>query len=174
MEMTNRGKILITAVLMLFVIVLAYPVIITPLKKDIKLLDRKIGSKTKNLDELSTLKQEYKVISEKLKTMESRVTSSSSNVTLPSLLERVAGRTNLKSNMTGLRVHETVKTRNFQEDGVEISLKDITVDELIKFVYSLETLPYTVKVKGFAIKTTYGKEPKLMKLTLLVSLFTPN
>jgi hypothetical protein len=106
--------------------------------------------------------------------MERKIARSAKNVTLPSLLENVANQTNLKSKMTGLKSHESLKNKNFEENSVEITLKKITLDELIKFVYKLESLPHIIKVKGFKIKTTYGKEPKYINLTLLVSLFTPN
>ena len=174
MDLNDKRTMIIIAALMSLFLFLSFPIVINPVKKQIKLLDKKITVKRNDLDELTRLKEEYKEIQNAAKSMERKIAKSKKNVTLPSLLENLANKTNLKSKMTGLKSHETLKNKNFEENSVEITLKNISIDELIKFVYELESLKHIIKVKGFKIKTTYGKKPKYINLTLLVSLFTPN
>ncbi len=172
MNLNEREKIVILVAVMLTVVLLAFPMVINPVKKKLKRIDRQVQAGTTNLAELQRLKKEYNVIQGATKGMEAKIAKSAKNVTLPSLLERIANITDLKEKMTGLKTHETVRDKNFQENGVEITLKNVTLDELMNFVYKLESLPYMIKIKGFKIKTTYAKGPKYINLTLLVSLFT--
>jgi hypothetical protein len=174
MNLDDKGTLTAIAVVMFLVLFLTFPIMINPAKKQIRLLDKKIKRKESELVELTKLKREYRAVQDAARKMEKKIARSAKNVTLPSLLENIANVTKLKSKMTGLKSHETIKSKKFKEEGVEISLKNITIDELMFFVYKLESLPYMIKVKGFKIKTTYAKEPKYIKLTLLVSLFTPN
>jgi Tfp pilus assembly protein PilO len=159
---------------MVLILFLTFPVFISPAKKEIKRLDKKIAVKKKNLGELTTLKKEYNSIISETKVMEQKIKGTAKNVTLPSLLENVAKATDLTGKMTGLKIRDTIKSKNYNENGVEITLKNISLDQLIDFVYKLESLPYIIKVKGFKMKTAYGKAPKHINLTILVSLFTPN
>jgi len=170
----NREKIAVTLLAGIIVLLLAYTFIAGSAKADINNIDRKIRVKGKNLDELIKLKGEYNEIQASKKRMERQIRKTAKNITLPSLLETLANATKLKEHMTGLKTNETIKSKTYIENSVEISLKGIALDELISFIYHLESQPYMIKVKGFKIKTTYGKQPKLINLTLLVSLFTPN
>jgi len=174
MNLNDRKTVIAIGVVMFSLLILIIPLTITPAKKKINLLDKKIAAKKSALEEMSELKREYDDIIAVTKTMERKVSKLAKNVALPSLLENVAKQSNLKNKMTGLKTHETIKNKNFNEDGVEISLREVSIDELIGFIFNLESLPYMIKVKGFKIKTAYGNAPKLINLTLLVSLFTPN
>lgn len=170
----NQGRIVVTLFTGIVVLLLSYTLVVSPAKKDITLLERKIKAKESNLTELNSLKNEYKERQSETRRMERQIKKSAKNLTLPSLLENLAKATNLKEKMTGLKANETIKSKTYIENSVEISLKGIALDELMEFIYNLETLPYMIKVKGFKIKTTYGKAPKKINLTLRVSLFTPN
>lgn len=174
MTISNREKIIIILVAMSAVLLLSFPIFINPLKNDVALIDRKIEAKRSEINELTRLKKDYETLLRTTKSMENKIAKSAKNVTLPSLLEKVANATNLKANMTGLKANETIKNRNFEENEVEITLKNISLDQMMDFIFKLESELYIIKIKGFKIKTTYGKEPKLINLTLMVSLFTPN
>ncbi len=174
--MNNREKIFVTLGVGVTSLFLFFLLVINPLDKEIKLLDRKIAIKKDSLGKLDTLIQEYKVVNKTLKKMEARIKNTQPNVTLRSLLEETANRLNIRQKMTKIKTQAALvsRNRNYHEDKVKVYFDKLTLDELMRLVYNLETSRNIIKINGFELKTTYRKDPKYIMFRPVVSLFTAN
>jgi hypothetical protein len=81
-------------------------------------------------------------------------------------IENLTKRANLSSKMVSLKPQAGVQTETFKESIVEIKLDNITLYDIVNYIYQLEQDGLRIKKLNF--KPKYDN-PKLLNSTILVS-----
>jgi type II secretory pathway component PulM len=81
-------------------------------------------------------------------------------------IENIAKRANLSGKIVSLKPQPATKSEGFTESVVEVRLDNISLYDIVNFVYQVESA--TFRVRKLAFKPRYDN-PKLLSATLLVS-----
>jgi predicted RND superfamily exporter protein len=166
-ELLENRKLLIISVggiifVLLYLVVFIFPTLnrITVLKEE------EIPQKEQEVKEIKTLSEEY--LSRKAKVNENL---SIQNESIFSLVERIAKARGLSENISSIKpISSSAPVRhsaggkegNIQEVSVEVKMKDITLQKLVSYLYTLENSPYNLRIKEIQI------EPEKDRLSLEV------
>ena len=133
--------------------------IVFPILDNRKQLTKQLQAKKSAYEQMLTLKAEYDVIQKKSKTFITRFGTGNKNATLFSLLDKLAGDAGVKNNITSTKPSETdSKDGSYKISQVEIEFKAVTLEQLTKYLYMVETSrEMSASVKRMSI-SRQGKE----------------
>lgn len=131
-------------------------------------LKRGIQAKTKMLDNIISLKNRYDTIHQKTKLAKIRFSKRKKGFTLFSFLDRLSGKAGLKEHITYMKPSTTTRKNSpFKTSMVEMKLQAVTLNQLIPYLYMVETSDNMVKVKRLSISKT-GKQKDFINAVLQV------
>ena len=145
------------AVILLFVYVLS------PLWSDLSRKRELVPKKEKDLAEMRVLKGQYLEMQQRLQQAQA---AAAKRGPLLTEIENLTKRANLNSKMVSLKPQAGVQTDAFKESIVEIKLENITLYDVVNYVYLLEK--DTLRIRKLQFKPRYDN-PKLLNATILVS-----
>jgi type II secretory pathway component PulM len=145
------------------VIIMLYAFVVSPLTSD---LDRKrelIPKKERDLVEMRVLKDQY--LEMQLRLQQAQATAAKRGPLLTEI-ENLTKRAHLSSKMVSLKPQAGVQTETFKESIVEIKFDNVTLYDIVNYVYQLEL--DGLRIKKLIFKPRYDN-PKLLNSTILVS-----
>jgi len=145
-----------------------YLFVISPYLTAINALDRRISAKSKELAEILTMKGEYLRLKENTRGLEN-VMRSARGFSLLSFLENLAATNQLKTKIADMKPVTTPLSERFKETSVEMKLEDVTLKQLIDYLYQIEQAPQALQIKRIHI--TKKKDQTYLIVTLQVSTF---
>ncbi|MBI5446895.1 MAG: type II secretion system protein M [Deltaproteobacteria bacterium] len=107
-----------------------------PAHKHLALLDRKVQAKQTELREIQELAQKYANLQRANAATEQRL-QQSQNVSVLSYLENIAIRQKLRDKISQMRAKGGEATRYYQENAVQIKMEQITLQDLVGYLYEL-------------------------------------
>ena len=109
--------------------------IFLPLRR-IKVLNRVIPEKEKNLQEMVHLREEYLHLKNQLARFSNKLNSKATNFNLKEFLQE-----------SGRKIGINIARMNIQRNTFQIYLREVELEKLIKYLYKLETsnLPFILK-----------------------------
>ena len=143
--------------------IVLYVYVLSPFLGD---LDRKrdlIPKKERDLVEMKRLRDEYREIQKQLQAAQA---ASAGRGPLLTEMENITKRANLAGKIVSLKPQQGTKTEGFTESVVEVKLDNITLYDVVNYVYLLEKA--ALRVRKLSFKPRYDN-PKLLNATLLVS-----
>ncbi len=143
--------------------ILLYAFVLSPFLGDLSRKRSLIPRKEQDLAEVKKLSDEYRQIQGQLQQAQQ---AAAKRGPLLTEIETITKRTNLSGKIVSLKPQTGTKTQGFTESVVEVKLDNITLYDIVNYVYSLEKA--TLRVRKLAFKPRYDN-PKLMSATLLVS-----
>ncbi|MCK4904984.1 hypothetical protein KAS42_01895 [bacterium] len=161
---TGYGIIFILLYLLLFVF---------PTLNRISVLKKTIPIKAQEVNEMQILKQEYLAAK---KEYVPALSSTQENESIFSLVERIARVRGLADNISSIkpvtssmpvRTDLSAKTEDFREASVEIRMKNLSLQNLVSYLYTLESTPYNLNIKE--IQITSPKEKLSIEVTFIAS-----
>ena len=173
MRLAFREKVVLGLGALLGAVLLAYTLIITPYMEKMRVLDRRIGQKTIELEEISTLSQEYLELKERMEELKGNAQKRGKNFSLFSHLESLAGKTLIKGNIASMKPQSTPIGEHYKESSVEVKLESITTGQLVDYLFSIEDSETFVRVKRLHVKKRHDN-PKYLDATFLVSTYEPS
>ena len=163
MKLEERDKkVLITGVIAATVILL-YALVLAPLYADLSRKRDAIPRKERDLAEMRMLKDQYLEMQQRLQQLQ---IAASKRGPLLTDIENITKRTNLSSKIVSLKPQAGVQAEGFKESIVEIKLENISLYDVVNYVFLLEK--DTLRIRKLQFKPRYDN-PKLLNSTILVA-----
>jgi type II secretory pathway component PulM len=144
-------------------VILLYVYVVSPLTADLAHKRDQIPKKERDLVEMRQLKEEYLEMQQRLQQAQA---AAAKRGPLLTEIENISKRANLSSKVVSLKPQTGVQTEAFKESIVEIKLENITLYDIVNYVYLLEL--GSLRIKKLYFKPRYDN-PKLINSTILVS-----
>ena len=144
-------------------IIVLYAFVVSPLTSDLTRKRELIPQKERDLVEMRVLKDQYLEMNQRLQQAQA---AAAKRGPLLTEIENLTKRANLNSKMVSLKPQAGVQTESFKESIVEIRLDNITLYDIVNYVFLLEKDGLRIKKLNF--KPRYDN-PKLLNSTILVS-----
>ena len=120
---------------------------------------------------MAALRSEYDAITRKAHLSKSRFAKRQKGFTLFSFLDKLAGETGIKANITYMKPSTSAqKTSPIKLSKVEMKLQTITIKQLAAYMHRVETSESTVSIKRLSISKT-GKQEGFIDAVLQVETF---
>ena len=143
--------------------ILLYAFVLSPLYSDLSRKRDLIPKKERDLAEMRVLKDQYIEMQRRLQQVQA---AAAQRGPLLTEIENLTKRANLSSKIVSLKPQAGVQTESFKESIVEIRLENITLYDVINYVFLLEK--DTLKIRKLYFKPRFDN-PKLLNATILVS-----
>jgi len=144
-------------------VILLYALVLSPLTADLSRKRELIPKKEKDLVEIKALRTEYTEIQRQLQQAQAEAAKRGPVLTE---IENLTKRANLNSKIVSLKPQTGVQTAGFTESIVEVKLENITLYDIVNYIYMLEK--DTLRVRKLQFKPRFDN-PKLLNATILVS-----
>ncbi|MHB8845626.1 MAG: type II secretion system protein GspM [Nitrospirota bacterium] len=143
--------------------IVLYVFVLSPFLSDLSRKRELIPRKERDLVEIKQLRDEYVEIQKQLQAAQE---AASKRGPLLTEIENLTKRANLNTKIVSLKPQQGAQGDGFKESIVEVKLDNITLYDMVNYVYLLETA--TLRVRKLSFKPRYDN-PKLLNATLLVS-----
>jgi general secretion pathway protein M len=144
-------------------VIVLYAFVLSPFLSDLSRKRDLIPKRERELDEMKKLRDEYREIQKQLLAAQE---AASKRGPLLTEIENLTKRANLNTKIVSLKPQTGSQTAGFKESIVEIRLDNITLYDVVNYIYLLEKA--TLRVRKLSFKPRYDN-PKLLNATLLVS-----
>ncbi len=144
-------------------LILLYAFVLSPITSDLSRKRELIPKKEQDLAEMKALRTQYVEIQQRLKEAQA---AASQRGPLLTDIENFTKRANLSGKIVSLKPQAGVQTEGFKESVVEIKFENITLYDIVNYVYVLEK--NTLRIRKLQFKPRYDN-PKLLNATILVS-----
>lgn len=132
-------------------------------------MKRSIQANERILKEITELSTEYRIYKGNADYIKSALAQRDKDFTLFSFLEKQAGRAGIKTNITYMKPSTTTDTEPYKESSVEMKLEEITLKQLVDYLYFIESPRDLVQVKRISIKQSKRNQ---QYLTVLIHALT--
>ena len=157
-NLNKREKISVAAAAAAVVIFAVLQFLVFPLLDENSQLTRKLVSKQQELQEMRLLQTEYRQTAQKAEQAQQFIKQRRRGFTLFSFLETLAGRTNVKNNITYMRPTSTPRQDSpYRLSTVEMKLTDITISQLMAYLHGVETSRNMIFVKRLTVSKAEQK-----------------
>lgn len=143
--------------------ILLYAFVISPLTADLAHKRDLIPKRERDIVEMRKLKEEYLEMQKRLQEAQA---ASAKRGPLLTEIENLSKRANLSSKVVSLKPQTGVQTESFTESIVEIRLENITLYDVVNYVYLLEE--DSLRIKKLYFKPRFDN-PNLLNSTVLVA-----
>jgi len=134
-------------------------------------LGRMLQDKQKRLEEIGVLKSEYDTARKEAELLLKGLSEREGDFSLFSFLDQRAGQTGVKGYITYMKPSlSEQKDSQYKTSLVEMKLQAVTIDQLMSYLYEIETSKNMVRIKRIAISRT-GKQERFINAVLQVETF---
>jgi type II secretory pathway component PulM len=144
-------------------LILLYAYVLAPVTSDLSRKRELIPRKEKDLVEIKELKTQYLEIQQRLKEAQA---AAEKRGPLLTEIENITRRANLSGKIVSLKPQAGVQAEGFKESIVEVKLDNITLYDVVNYVFLLEK--EALRIRKLQFKPRYDN-PKLLNATILVS-----
>jgi hypothetical protein len=144
-------------------IILIFVFVVFPLTSELSRKRDLIPKKERDLVEMRVMKDQYLEIQQRLQQAQAAAVKRGPLLTE---IENLSKRSNLSSKIVSLKPQAGVQTQAFKESIVEIKFDNVTLYDIVNYVYQLEQDGLRIKKLNF--KPRYDN-PKLLNSTILVA-----
>lgn len=123
----------------------------------------------KALADIMKLSAECKSLQTDTVSIDRAIAARPADFTLFSFLERQAGEAGLKGNIKYMKPSLSAEGTPYKESSVEMRLEDVTLEQLVEYLYLVESPAFLVHVKRISIKQGVGGSEYLTALIHLVT-----
>lgn len=145
------------------VALLLYAFVLSPFLDDLARKRSLIPKKERDLVEMEKLRDEYHDIQKQLQQAQAAAAKRGPILTE---IENISKRSNMTGKIVSLKPQAGTQTQGFSESIVEVKMDNVTLYDVVNYIYLLERS--TLRVRKLAFKPRYDN-PKLLNATLLVS-----
>lgn len=170
MKLAKREKYFISIAVCAIAIFLMFQFLIFPFFEEKKRIHRGIRTKAEGLEEMTRLGAEYRVHKKGFQGIKQILARRKKGFTLFSFLEKAAGETELKGHIKYMKPSSSQGTGPYKESMVEMKLEGITLNQLVGYLYRIESPENIISIKRIAIKEN-KKEPGYLDAILQVLTF---
>ena len=144
-------------------VIVLYAFVLSPFLSDLSRKRDLIPKKERDLVEMKKLRDEYREVQKQLQAAQA---AAAGRGPLLTEMENITKRANLAGKIVSLKPQTGTQTEGFKESIVEVKLDNITLYDVVNYVYLLEKA--ALRVRKLSFKPRYDN-PKILNATLLVS-----
>ena len=145
---------------------------ILPTVDRIQQLNRLVANKERDLATFAELRKAYEHLHARLDDIQSKLDKQNETFSLVAYIEKMTISQNVNHTIVVLRPNNAAPFEGYQETAVELSLKKITLRQIISFLQALESSPYYIRVKQFSMKSRFS-DSSFLDVHLIVSSYAP-
>lgn len=145
---------------------------ILPTVDRIQQLNRLVSEKERNLGTFAELRKNYEHIHLRLDQIKSKIDKQDAAFSLVAYIEQMTISQQVNHTIVVLRPNNAEPFEGYQETAVELSLKKITLGQIISFLQALESSPYFIHVKQFSMKSRFS-DSSFLDVHFIVSSYAP-
>lgn len=166
--MNRREKAGVITVLAVLMTVAVIELGVTPLMDHHHRLERTLASRTRALADMRQLQQRYTALQAEVERHRSTLQRRPKGFTLFSFLDRIAGQTGVKDRIAYMKPStDEIKDTPYRVSRVELKIQGTVMEQLVPYLYQVETAPESVTLKRLSINQT-GKDEKTIDAVLQV------
>jgi general secretion pathway protein M len=170
MKLGGRAKLAITVGGVAVALLLFYRFGLSPTLERLRMLDRLIAIKERELHEMKTLRETYLAQNRVMAEVKQSLTQRDKDFAIFSFLEDLANKTGIKNNIKSMTPALSTPGELFRESSVEMRLEGIALQQLSRYLYDIERAPQLLRVRRMHIKPRPA-DPDLLDVTFQVSTF---
>jgi general secretion pathway protein M len=170
MKLGRREKLVIIAGGVAVVLLLFYRFGLSPAIERMRMLDRLVAIKERDLHQMKTLRETYLAQKRLMEEVNRSLAQRGQDFAIFSFLEDLANKTGIKNNIMYMKPAITTPGELFRESSVEMRLEGIALQQLTRYLYDIERAPQLLRVRRMHIKPRPAN-PDLLDVTFQVSTF---
>jgi general secretion pathway protein M len=170
MKLGGREKLAIIVGGVAVALLLFYRFGLSPTLERLRMLDRLIAIKERELHEMKTLRETYLAQNRVMAEVKQSLTQRDKDFAIFSFLEDLANKTGIKNNIKSMTPALSTPGELFRESSVEMRLEGIALQQLSRYLYDIERAPQLLRVRRMHIKPRPA-DPDLLDVTFQVSTF---
>ena len=152
LNLNRRERLFVIAAAVFVGLFILFQVLVAPVFEKRQELAESLASKRQMVEEMQTLRAEYLSIRQKADYSQKQYASRPAGFTLFSFLDRLAGTSGVKENITYMKPSTTVDdATGLKMSFVELKLQDITIEDLTSYLFHVETSENMVRVRQLSI-----------------------
>jgi general secretion pathway protein M len=171
LNLGTRERVFIIGAGVAVLLALLFTMVIDPMLAYSARLDRQIITAQRELQELHTLRQDY----QRQKSVLDRINAQlkrQKNFSIFSRLEELAKQTDTRNKILYIKPTVSSPSDAYEEESVEIKMEDVTLEQLIQYLFQIENSPQFMKIKRLYLKPHLDNR-QLLSVIFRVSTFTP-
>jgi hypothetical protein len=170
MNLGGREKLVMIVGGIAVALLLFYRFGLSPALERLRMLDRLVAMKERDLHEMKTLRETYLAQTRLMEEVNQSLAQRGQDFAIFSLLEDLANKTGIKSNIMYMKPALTTPGELFRESSVEMRLESIALQQLTRYLYDIERAPQLLRVRRMHIKPRPAN-PDQLDVTFQVSTF---
>lgn len=131
---------------------------------------RRVDSAEQQMIGMLRLSRDYADLDSRLRGVEERIRSQRGQQNIRTLLESLATESAVR--IASMEERQAGKSDEYIETKLEVSLKNVTLNQVVKYLHNIETSPQQLSVKSLRIKGRQDQS-QLLDVTFSVSSFEP-
>jgi general secretion pathway protein M len=152
MKLAKREKYIVSLGVCALAIFLLFQLLIFPFFETRERAKRGVGAREKALKEIIKLSAEYQSYNRGSQGIQQVLSQREKGFTLFSFLERAAGESQVKDRIKYMKPSVSQGTGPYKESVVELKLEEITLKQLVNYLYRIESPENVISVKRISIK----------------------
>ena len=168
-SMTPRDRILLIGLVAVFLLLSAGGVIYT-LSTSLDAVRENISTANENMAKIEQMKNEQASLKQKVDEIEAKL-QENAKTDLSAFLEKSAQKSGIREKLDAVREKSSAKDGLLQEKTFAVSLRDLSLEELTKFLYEIETSGYPMQVQTCSIRSRKRQEEKTLTVNMDISAF---
>ena len=157
MKLAKREKNLVILAGCAIAIFLLFQFVVFPFLDERKRMRRSISAKEASLQEVLRLRSEYEVQKTGFQGIKRMLSQRKSGFTLFSFLEESASEAELKGHIKYMKPSTAQSSGPYKESMVEMKLEQITVKQLVDYLYRIESPEKLIGIKRISIQENKGE-----------------
>jgi general secretion pathway protein M len=170
MKLARREKYFIMTAICFIAVFFLFQLVILPFFKERERLQKGIQQKGKDLKEMAELIAEYQSLETNSQGIDRILARRTRGFTLFSFLEQEAGKAQIKDHIKSMKPSTSKGTGPYKELMVEMDLNTLTLNQLVDYLFRIETNGDIIVVKRISI-TENKKETGLLDAKIQVMTF---
>lgn len=158
-KINQRERLILSAAGILLVLFMIVQWMIFPILDRHTQLQQKLIEAKQDLNEIALLKADYKRFTIQADLAKAQIQKRDKDFSLLSFLNDIAARTGLKNNIVNMKPSTSNrKSSSLQVESVEMKLDDVNIEQLLAFLYRVETSPNLINIRQISITKQDRKE----------------
>jgi general secretion pathway protein M len=133
-------------------------------------LDDKIATKRGEVQKIARLREQYMQTHKELEDIKAKLDQMEKGFSVLSFIEDLANKENIRNKIGSVKPKKNPLNDTYDENIVELQMDNVSLSELVDFIYKIENSGQLLKVKRLRVKTRYD-DRDLLNVTLQVTTY---
>ena len=151
MKLARREKYFVSAAVCFIAVFVLLQFVVFPFFESRRRIQRGLKVKEKGLEAIVELRAEYRACQKGCQELQQNLARREKGFSLFSFLEKAADKAKVKAHIKYMKPSTSSGTGPYKESMVEMKLEGITLEELVGYLYRIESPDYLVGIKRISI-----------------------